>query len=50
MKKLLSIMLGLALLTGTVSTTFGQSSGKKHGKGRKGGGRKGSGSRTCPAK
>jgi hypothetical protein len=52
MKKFLSILLGLGLLLGTVSTTFGQSggSGKKHGKGHKGGGRKGSGTRGGPAK
>jgi hypothetical protein len=49
MKKLLSIMLGLALVTGTVSTTFGQNPGRKHGKGRKGG-HKGPGTRSGPTK
>jgi hypothetical protein len=50
MKKLLSIMLGLGLILGSVSTTFAQSgSGKKHGK-RKGGGHKSSGTRSGPAK
>lgn len=40
MKKLFVIMLGLALVIGSVSPTFAQSGGK-HGKGRKGGGHKG---------
>jgi hypothetical protein len=48
MKKFLSIMLGLGLILGSVSTTFAQST-KKHGK-RKGGGHKSSGTRSGPAK
>jgi hypothetical protein len=41
MKKLLVIMLGLGLVLGSVSPTFAQNGGGKHGKGRKGGGHKG---------
>jgi len=50
MKKLLSIMLGLGLVLGSVSPTFAAGAGKNHGK-RKGGGHKGkSGTRSGPAK
>ena len=45
MKRILSIFLGLALVLGTVSTTFAQSSGHKH---KKGGHRKGAGTRGTP--
>jgi hypothetical protein len=49
MKKFLTLFLGLGLVLTSVSPTFAQNPGKKHGKGHKGGGHKG-GTRGGPAK